>query len=126
MRGNQRAIIQLLSNIFGGGSMGGVGANATKDKGFRSVQANTEGARPNADPISEQLEKKKKKDKEEKIKKKKRVSVVGEQKSAPTPSLNNKTPASSLGSLKIGLNLNSGAKPSGNKKKPASSGLNYQ
>lgn len=121
MRGNQRQIMNLLASIFGGGKISGVGEiSNTKQSSFQSVQA-----QPNANPLSEEEKLKKKREKEDK-KKKKRTNIVAETKKPTAPALNNKMPASNLGSLKIGLNLNTNKTPAGAKKKPTASGLNYQ
>lgn len=113
--------MNLLSSIFGGGRVTGVGQiSNSKNSDFKSVQAN-----PNANPLSEEEKLKKKKEKEDKKKKKRTNIVPTTSKPKNMASLNNKMPASNLGSLKIGLNLNSNNQM-GNKKKTAASGLNYQ
>lgn len=113
MRQQNQNFMSMLQAMFGSRSGGSVGSNTNKGNSFGSVQT---GAGKNALPISEMEKKQKEKLKKEKKKKRKKALNQTDAKDSVLPSLNNKAPSSSLGTLKIGLNLNN-TQPSGDKKK---------
>jgi len=123
MRGqNQNQnFMSMIQALFGSRSGGSVGSNTNKGNSFNSVQT---GAGKNALPLSEM--EKAQKEKVKKLKKKKRKKALNQvdTKAPVLSSLNNKTPSSNLGTLKIGLNLNSNQQGGKKPKSDAKAGLN--